>query len=102
MRGRGNAPRDWVYVFMRHWLASFLHLERPDLIRCLPVDFSNGKRLPSGTHPRINRVGSIPHLLPASRDWEASRVTRHHRWAWLKRVGAADAAERRPRRRAAN
>jgi hypothetical protein len=92
MRGRGNAPRDWLHVFMRHWLASFLHLERPDLCRCLPVAFGNGERLPPGPHPRINRVGWIPHLLPAPRGWETSRVTRHHRWTWLERVRAADFA----------
>jgi hypothetical protein len=99
MRGRGNAPRDWLYVFMRHWLASLLHLERPDLVRCLPVEFSYGRRLPRAPHRSINRISSLAHLLPKPRGWEASRVTRHHRWAWLKRVETADVAERRHRHR---
>lgn len=89
MRGRGNAPRDWLYVFMRHWLANMLYLERPDLVRCLPVDFSYGKPLPSGKHPRINRVVTYSRWLPAPRDWDESQVTRHHRWAWLAQDGAA-------------
>ncbi len=33
MRGRGNAPHDWFRAFMRHWLASLLGVERPDLFR---------------------------------------------------------------------
>src|SRR5271157_4237293 len=99
MRGRGNAPREWLYVFMRHWLASILHLERPDLCRCLPMSFVYGRRLPRGAHPRINRVGCRPDFLPAPRGWEPSRVTRHRRWAWLARIGTADLAERRHRRR---
>ena len=94
MRGRGNAPRAWLYVFMRHWLADLLHLERPDLCCCLPREFGNGRPLPRSTHPRLNRMGSNPHFLPAPRDWNASRVTRHHRWAWLNQVGATDFAER--------
>jgi hypothetical protein len=87
MRGRGNAPRDWLYVFMRHWLASILHLERPDLCRCLPVEFCCGKRLQRGTHPRINRAGSIRNFLPAPCAWDDSRVIRHHTWAWLTGIG---------------
>ena len=51
MRGRGNAPRDWLYAFMRHWLAALLDLERPDLYQCLPEDFNLGHRLPPGRHP---------------------------------------------------
>jgi hypothetical protein len=91
MRGRGNAPRDWLYVFMRHWLASMLHLEQPDLVRCLPLEFSNGKPLPPGTHSRIQRVGGRPQRMPVPRRWEASRVLRHHRWTWLKQVGTTTA-----------
>ena len=78
MRGRGNAPRDWLYAFMRHWLASILHLERPDLCCRLPVEFGEGKRLPC-----IDRGGSRRGFRPAPRNWDASRVIRHHRWAWL-------------------
>lgn len=87
MQGRGNAARDRLYMFMRHWLASFLHLERPDLFRCLPVSFGNGQRLPAGQHPHSNGTGTPARPLPAPRDWDASRVTRHHRWAWLASLG---------------
>ncbi len=55
MRGRGNAPRDWLYAFMRHWLAASLDLERPDLYQCLPEDFILGHRLPPGQHALIRR-----------------------------------------------
>lgn len=90
MQASGNVARDRLYMFMRHWLASFLHLERPDLFHCLPVTFGNGKRLPHGTHPRINRVATFARWLPAPRDWDESRVTGHHRWAWLTQLEPAE------------
>jgi hypothetical protein len=93
MQAGGNVARDRLYMFMRHWLASLLHLERPDLSHCLPVTFGDGKRLPPGNHPRINRVVSYSRWLPAPRDWQPSRVTRHHRWAWLTQIEAADVVE---------
>jgi hypothetical protein len=83
MRGRGNAPRDWLYAFMRHWLAAWLDLERPDLYQCLPEDFNLGHRLPPGRHPLIRRKGCVPTLLPKPRPWDARRVLGHRRWAWL-------------------
>ena len=64
MRGRGNAPRDWLYAFMRYWLAALLDLERPDLDQCLPEDFNLGHRLPPGQHPFIRRKVFVPTLLP--------------------------------------
>src|ERR1700722_2698373 len=39
MQAGGNVPRDRLYMFMRHWLASFLHLERRDLFHRLPISF---------------------------------------------------------------
>jgi len=87
MRGRGNAPRDWLYSFMRHWLGSMLKMERPDLCRCLPWSFAIGHRLPDGTHPRNDRVGC---------DWDPQRVTGRRPWAWLARRGMADVDERDP------
>ncbi len=86
MRGRGNAPRDWLYVFMRHWLGSLLQLERPDLCRCLPMSFAYGQRLPRGMQVDF---------IPAPCGWDPSRVTRHRSWAWLARRGLAEVAERR-------
>jgi hypothetical protein len=106
MRGRGNAPRNWLYAFMRHWLAALLDLERPDLYQCLPEDFNLGHRLPPGLHPLIRRKGFVPNLRPKPRPWDARRVLEHHRWAWLGsspggRKGAA-VAERGPRHGTAN
>jgi hypothetical protein len=90
MRGRGNAPREWLCAFMRHWLASFLHLERPDLYKRLPISFANGKRLPLDAHPLKNGADSIRGFLFSPRGWEESRVTRHFRWAWLKELGESE------------
>jgi hypothetical protein len=85
MREGGDAPREWLYSFMRHWLWSLLEIEHPDLCRCLPKDFSIGLRLPPGTHPRANSVGG---------EWDPLRVTGRPPWAWLARRGMADVAER--------
>lgn len=81
LKSRGNLGRDWLYVYMRHWLASLLKLERPDLYYCLPENFGNGHRLPPGTHSRVRRNG-FTDLLPAPRTWKAARVLRHPRWRW--------------------
>ena len=47
----GNAGRDNVYRFMRHWLASRLARARPALYRRLPPSYSFGaalRRRPAG------------------------------------------------------
>jgi hypothetical protein len=64
MRGRGNAPRDWLYAFMRHWLAALLDLERPDLYQCLPEDFNLGHRLPPGIKPPVVMIRSQKRWYP--------------------------------------
>lgn len=84
MQARGNVARDRLHMFMRHWLASFLHLERPDLFYCLPVTFGDDRRLPPGTHPRIRRNGGCYAPPPNPRDWNEQRVYRHFRWTWLR------------------
>lgn len=33
---RGNAGRDWLYAFMRHWLASMIRAQSAELARKLP------------------------------------------------------------------
>ena len=42
----GNAGRDLLYVFMRHWLAARLQAERPHLFGRLPSEFRVGAPLP--------------------------------------------------------
>ena len=78
MRGRGNAPRDWLYAFMRHWLGSILQLERRDLCRRLPMSFALGERLPRGTDAGVKKLGTIGDCRAERRDWDPSRVIRHH------------------------
>ena len=43
---QGNAGRDQLYKFMRHWLASRLARERPALYRRLPAAYALGRALP--------------------------------------------------------
>jgi hypothetical protein len=46
-RRRGNAGRDWLIAFMRHWLCALLAGRRPDLYRRLPNSYAVGRDLPS-------------------------------------------------------
>ena len=47
----GNAGRDTLYMFMRHWLAGILYTKRRDLHRLLPQSYCLGAPLPS-SRPR--------------------------------------------------
>lgn len=82
MRGRGNAPRDRLRVFMRHWLAALLGTERPDLYECLPDTFALGHPLPSPRRPRRRWRGD-GRPLHTARDWNPQRVLQHRQWRWL-------------------
>ena len=42
----GNRGRDNLYVYMRHWTASWLKRERSPLFRRLPWEYALGRRLP--------------------------------------------------------
>jgi hypothetical protein len=43
----GNRGRDMLYVYMRHWTASWLKRERPALCRRLPWEYGYGHPLPA-------------------------------------------------------
>ena len=94
LRGRGNAGRDWLFVFMRHWLAGLLGTERPDLYECLPDTYALGHPLPPPVHPRRRWHGNGKPLHPPC-DWNPERILEHRRWRWLmKRFPAGTNAER--------
>lgn len=42
----GNRGRDNLYVYMRHWTASWLKRERYGLFKRLPWEYALGRRLP--------------------------------------------------------
>ena len=44
----GNAGRDQLYKYMRHWLASRLARERPALFRRLPRSYALGAEIQTG------------------------------------------------------
>lgn len=83
MMGKGNAARDDLRMYMRHWLSSLLHEERPDLWYALPGSFDLGHRLPEGQHPRQNRRQHG--ALPKSRRWNPSRALSNTRWQFLEK-----------------
>ena len=43
----GDAARDRLYQFLRHWLAARLHAERPALVARLPRAYACGAPLPA-------------------------------------------------------
>ncbi len=47
IRGGGNSGRDWLWAFMRHWLAALLQEHRPELYRQLPARYCVGE-MPRG------------------------------------------------------
>src|SRR6266496_480235 len=47
LRRKGNAGRDWLWAFTRHWLAGLLSKHRQDLYSRLPSSYSVGRQLPS-------------------------------------------------------
>jgi len=48
VRNPANAGRDWLWAFMRHWLAALIRRNRPDLYRRLPSTCAVGLPLPIG------------------------------------------------------
>jgi hypothetical protein len=60
MRRPGNAGRDWLIAFMRHWLCALLASRRPDFCRRLPGSYAVGRDLP---------------LPPRTPNWTASPMS---------------------------
>ena len=56
IRKRGNAGRDWLIAFMRHWLFALLLWRRPELSRRLPDSYWSGKELPAQEATLRSRV----------------------------------------------
>jgi hypothetical protein len=42
LKGAANQGRDWLWAFMRHWLAGRLHDQRPDCLAKLPPGYAAG------------------------------------------------------------
>jgi hypothetical protein len=45
LRESGDHGRDWLYCFLRHWLAARLQADCPHLFVRLPLSFSSGQAL---------------------------------------------------------
>jgi hypothetical protein len=45
IRRDGEAGRDWLWAFMRHWLAALIRQHSPGLYDQLPREYSVGKAL---------------------------------------------------------
>lgn len=46
VRRPGNAGRDWLWAFTRHWLAAMIRKHRPELHARLPAAYNVGGDLP--------------------------------------------------------
>jgi hypothetical protein len=60
----GNRGRDNLYMYMRHWTASWLKRERLALYRRMPWSYSQGQRLPQGPAAPLSGGAKKP-LIPA-------------------------------------
>jgi hypothetical protein len=47
IRARGNHGREWLWSFMRHWLAALIQAHRPDLKRRLPAAYPMARAINS-------------------------------------------------------
>lgn len=54
IRAGGNRGRDYLWVFMRHWLAGLLWERRPHLYARLPASYGNGDDLPPPRSPALS------------------------------------------------
>lgn len=60
IRRAGDAGREWLYLYLRHWLAARLYAERHELYLRLPASYSSGVPLPPAAVP------VVAHQLPLS------------------------------------
>lgn len=44
--GKGNAAREWMWTYMRHWLAAIMRQRKPQLFARLPAELCIGRELP--------------------------------------------------------
>jgi hypothetical protein len=61
IRRTGNRGRDYLWMFMRHWLAAKLYEYRPHLHARMPRSYNIGEPLP----PRPSRSARLLPRLPA-------------------------------------
>jgi energy-coupling factor transporter ATP-binding protein EcfA2 len=90
IRSAGNSGMGYLRMYMRHWLASILALERPDLYRALPDSFALGRALPPGRSPCRRNASPL-----RARRWNPARVLGNRRWQFLEvSIPAAPAIRR--------
>lgn len=77
----GTRCREWLHTFMRHWMASLLKCERPDLLAMIPKSFDTGHPLPAGTGRRVSHRGGT--FSRKTMKWEPARLQASSQWNWL-------------------
>jgi hypothetical protein len=65
LRQNGDAGRDWLWAFTRHWLAAMIHERRPRLFPLLPRAYSLGEALPPehAAFHRVERARAAAHYV---------------------------------------
>ncbi len=64
--GKGTAGRNWLWVFMRHWLAGILWRHRPELSARLPNSYASGHPLPPKEDALSPQAPGTPHAQTGS------------------------------------
>ena len=67
VRANGDRGRDWLHVFLRHWLAALLSEEYSALYARLPAAFANGAALPAPAVATPARTGVSSFLSTEAR-----------------------------------
>lgn len=65
IRGDGNRGRDYLRMFMRHWLAALLKQRRPDLFARLPASYCVGADPPEVPLPIRAGDSTVGNIRPA-------------------------------------
>ncbi len=91
-RLRGNAGRDLLFVFMRHWLSAELMKSRPHAYAKLPEGFMVGEKLSGAERPRSS--AEIEAAIAEAREMERDVVDE----LLMSLMEAIDAAQKRGER----
>ena len=67
LRRHGNAGRDWLWAFTRHWLAALIRKHRPELHARLPGSYSVGHPLPQKMSVPSRRAGFARQIADQNR-----------------------------------
>src|SRR2546426_7530 len=67
VRAEGNSGRDYLWAFVRHWLAGLILERRPDFHALLPASYNCGHPLPQEPFVASRRLKAARRVPPPTR-----------------------------------